>query len=219
MTNAIQIPATFQTIPIDGSGKKVGFALIGMVELKKSQLLPAFEHCVFAKPTALVGDDIREMKKLAAKYNIPENSVYSYENFDAIKYNKAVDAVYIVLPNSLHKTFAIRAAKAGKHVLCEKPMSVNVKDAEVMIDVCRKKNRKLMVAYRIHYEPHHQLMRNWVQKEIFGKVKMLETFNGEYIDDASQWRFKKDLAGGGVLMDLGIYCINTMRFLKGNEPV
>jgi predicted dehydrogenase len=98
-------------------------------------------------------------------------------------------------------------------------MATSISDAEAMIDACKKADRKLMIAYRIQYEPHHQLMQEWMKNDVFGKVKIIECFNGEYVDDASQWRFKKSLAGGGVLMDLGIYCINTLRYLTGKEPL
>lgn len=199
--------------------QQVGFAIIGIGELTESQLLPAFEHCPSAKVTALVSDDLDKVKPLAKKYGIEEDGLYTYDDFDRIAENKNVDVVYIVLPNSLHKEYTIRAAKAGKHVLCEKPMAASEEEARAMIDVCKAHNKKLMVAYRIQYEPHHKVIRQWVKDDVFGKVKIIEAFNSENIDDPTQWRFKKELAGGGVLMDLGIYCVNTIRFLKGAEPI
>jgi len=199
--------------------KKVGFAVLGLGELTETQLLPAFEKCEYAEPVALISEDTDKANELAKKYCIHNASVYSYDNFDSIANNDRVDVIYIVLPNALHKDFTIRSANAGKHVLCEKPMATSISDAEAMIDACKKADRKLMIAYRIQYEPHHQLMQEWMKNDVFGKVKIIECFNGEYVDDASQWRFKKSLAGGGVLMDLGIYCINTLRYLTGKEPL
>jgi predicted dehydrogenase len=216
MANEIKTPNQLSS---NGSDKKAGFAIIGIGKLTESQLLPAFKYCEHAKPAALVGGDTEKMQKLARQYGINEKNIYSYETFDSIRLNREVDAVYIVLPNSMHKEFTVRAAEAGKHILCEKPMSVNITDAKAMIEVCKRESRKLMIAYRIQYEPHHRLMKEWVRNDVFGKVKMIESFNGEYIGDPSQWRFKKSLSGGGALVDLGIYCINTVRFLKGEEPV
>jgi len=198
--------------------KQVGFAIVGVGELAEGQLLPAFKECQHATVVALVSDDEEKTKALAKEYGINEENIYNYENFDNIASNKEVEVVYIVLPNSLHKEFTIRAAQAGKHVLCEKPIAATTEDAQQMITACKNANRFLMVAYRVQYEPHHQLMKDWVRNNIFGKVKIIECFNGQYIDDASQWRFKKALAGGGSLMDLGIYCVNTTRYLTGLEP-
>lgn len=209
MTNKSQRPAV----------RQVGFAIIGIGELTESQLLPAFEHCPAARVTALVSDDLEKIKPLAEKYGIPEDSLYSYDDFDRIADNEDVDVVYIVLPNALHKEYTIRAAKAGKHILCEKPMASSVEEAGAMIEACKKYDKKLMVAYRIQYEPHHKVIKEWVKNDVFGKVKIIEAFNSENIDDPTQWRFKREMAGGGVLMDLGIYCVNTIRYLKGAEPI
>jgi predicted dehydrogenase len=199
--------------------KKVGFAILGVGELTESQLLPAFEKCKYAELAALITDDRDKAHELAKKYNIEQANIYSYDNFDAIADNERIDVVYIVLPNSMHKDYTIRSAKALKHVLCEKPMATSVSEAEEMINACRKADRKLMIAYRIQLEPHNEVVREWIKNHVFGKVKAIECFNGQYVDDASQWRFKKSLAGGGVLMDLGIYCINTIRYLLGKEPL
>lgn len=199
-----------------GTHKKVGFAIVGLGELTETQLLPAFEKCKLAQPTALVSDDNGKLKELSEKYNII--STYSYDDLDSIEKDPHVDVVYIVLPNAMHKEFTIRSAIAKKHVLCEKPMATNVADAQEMIDICKNENKKLMIAYRVQYEPHNQLIKNWVQNKVFGETKIIECFNGEFVDDPSQWRFRKELSGGGVLMDLGIYCINTIRFLTENEP-
>jgi predicted dehydrogenase len=113
------------------------------------QILPAFGKCKYARPTALVSGDPDKAAKVAAQYGIPAKSIYNYKNFDEIKNNKDIDVVYVVLPNSMHAEFTIRAAQAGKHVLCEKPMSVSSAEAQRMIDSCKKQKRKLMIGYRI----------------------------------------------------------------------
>jgi predicted dehydrogenase len=186
--NSLKSSVTY--IPLEVH-KKVGFAILGLGELTETQLLPAFEKCKYAEPVALISDDIDKANELAKKYSIQEASVYSYDNFDSIADNDQIDVIYIVVPNALHKDFTIRSANAGKHVLCEKPMATSISEAKAMIDACKKADRKLMIAYRIQYEPHHQLMKEWMKNNIFGKVKIIECFNGGYVDDASQWRFKK----------------------------
>jgi predicted dehydrogenase len=115
----------------------------------------------------------------------------------------------------MHEEFTIRAAKVGKHVLCEKPMATSAAAARRMINACKEAEKKLMIAYRIQYEPHHAKIKEWMQK--YGKVKIIEMFNGQNIGDASQWRLKR-LAGGSALPDIGIYCLNTARYLTREEP-
>jgi len=126
--------------------------------------------------------------------------------------------VYIVLPNSMHEEFTIRSAKAGKHVLCEKPMATTVAAAQRMIDACKTAGRKLMIAYRIQYEPKNRQIKEWTRSQEFGKVRIINAFNAQNIGDPSQWRLKRALSGGGSLPDIGIYDLNTVRYLLGEEP-
>lgn len=198
--------------------KRIGFALVGLGHLTLEELLPAFGECKYAKPVALVSGDAAKAQKVANQYGINPQSIYNYQNFDQIKDNKQVDVVYIVLPNSMHEEFTIRAAKAGKHVLCEKPMTVSSASAKRMIAACENAGKKLMIAYRIQYEPHNRMVMDWVRTKKYGKVRMIEMFNGQNQGDPSQWRQKKALAGGGSLPDIGIYCFNTARFVTGEEP-
>jgi predicted dehydrogenase len=167
---------------------------------------------------ALVSGDAAKAATVASQYGIDSKNIYDYTTYDRMADNKAIDAVYIILPNGMHHEFTIRAARAGKHVLCEKPMANSARECEEMIDACRKANRKLMVAYRIQYEPHNRTLMKWIRDKQYGKVKLLELFNGQHIGDPAQWRLNKKLAGGGSLPDVGIYCLNTCRFLLGEEP-
>ncbi|MDQ6762398.1 MAG: Gfo/Idh/MocA family oxidoreductase [Bacteroidota bacterium] len=198
--------------------KKTGWAIVGISKLVIDEVLPAFNLCKHAKLVALVSGDNKKAKSVAKQYGLNEKAIYNYNNFDDIKDNAEIDIVYIVLPNSQHKEFTVRAAKAGKHVLCEKPMATSADDAQIMIDACSEANKKLMIAYRIQYEPKNRRMMRWVRNEKYGKVRLLEGFNGMNIDDPEEWRLKKLLSGGGPLVDVGIYCINTFRFLLGEEP-
>jgi predicted dehydrogenase len=198
--------------------KRIGYAIVGLGNLSLGQILPGFGASKYAKPVALVSGDAVKAGKIAAQYGIDPKNIYNYQTFDQIKNNPEIDAVYIVLPNSMHEEYVIRAAKAGKHVLCEKPMAPTAKACQNMIDACKKANRKLMIAYRIQYEPLNRLAMTWARDQKFGKVKFVELHNSQNIGDPSQWRLKKALAGGGSLPDIGLYCLNTSRFILGEEP-
>jgi predicted dehydrogenase len=198
--------------------QKVGFALVGLGRLTMNQLLPAFAKTRFAKPVALVSGDRAKALKVAAQYGIAERSVYDYGNFDRIADNPDVKVVDIVLPNSLHAEYTVRAARAGKHVLCEKPMAVSVAECRQMIDACNKAHVKLMVAYRSQYEPLDRSIAKQLREGRFGAIKAFSAFNGQNQGDPGQWRLKRALAGGGALPDIGLYCLNAARFLSGEEP-
>jgi hypothetical protein len=133
--------------------KRIGYAIVGLGHLSLNQILPAFGSCKYSKPVALVSGDAAKAANVAQQYGISPTNIYTYQNFDSIKNNKDIQAVYIVLPNGMHEEFTIRAAKAGKHVLCEKPMANDSKEAQNMIDACKAASVKLMIAYRIQYEP------------------------------------------------------------------
>ncbi len=172
-----------------------------------------------AKLVGAISGTPSKLKDWQSKYNIPEKNCYNYESFDAIKDNPEIDAVYIITPNALHKDQAIRVANAGKHVICEKPMSINAKDGQAMIDACKKNNVKLLVGYRMHFEPKTlEIIRMRKDGEL-GKVLFFQGLCGFTIGDPTQWRLKKELAGGGAMMDIGIYAINGARYMIGEEPI
>ena len=167
--------------------------------------------------TALVSGHRDKADRIAAQYNVPANSIYNYENFDQIANNPAVDAVYVALPNSMHAEYTIRAAKAGKHVLCEKPMCLNVAEAEQMIAACKTANVKLMIAYRCHYEPTNLRAIQLIRSGALGQVQAIDSPFGFNISPG-EWRLSKKMAGGGPLFDVGIYSLNASRYLTGEEP-
>lgn len=236
MKNANKRPKTNKVKPIDLPGimaesekqktlapakmsleHKVGFAFVGLGTLTLNELLPAIHASKFAKPVALVTGDMEKAKKVASQYGIPETGLYTYENFDEIKENKAVEAVYIVLPNYLHEDFTKRSAAAGKHVLCEKPLAHEVASAKRMIAACKKANVKLMVAYRMQFEPFARHVKSLVEQEKFGKIRIVDSVNVQN-SGSHQWRLEDDKAGGGPLPDIGLYSINTTRYILGEEP-
>ncbi|MEO5996061.1 MAG: Gfo/Idh/MocA family oxidoreductase [Chitinophagaceae bacterium] len=198
--------------------KRIGYALVGLGKLTLEQILPAFGSCKYSKVVALVSGDPEKAANVARQYGVSPSAIYTYQNFDSIKNNPDIDVVYIVLPNSMHAEYTIRSAKAGKHVLCEKPMATSSKDAQKMIDACKDAGKKLMIAYRIQYEPHNRMIQSWVRENKYGKARLIEATNVQNSGDGNQWRLKKELAGGGSLPDIGLYCLNTSRFLLGEEP-
>jgi predicted dehydrogenase len=198
--------------------QRVGYAVVGLGHLALEELLPALSTCKKSKLVALVSGSPEKLKKVAAQYGIKPTSCYNYENFDTIKSNPEVDVIYIVLPNGLHREYVMRGAKAGKHILCEKPMANTSAECRDMIAACKEAKVKLMVAYRIHYQPHNRYIREQLQKKIFGASKFIEATNSQSSANEKHWRHNKALAGGGALPDIGLYCLNTTRFILGQEP-
>ena len=167
---------------------------------------------------ALVSGHPEKAQKLAARYGVKDKSIYSYQNYDTIKDNPEIDVVYVVLPNSMHPEYTIRAHQAGKHVLSEKPMANTPADCQAMIDAAKKAGKKLMVAYRCRYEPFNKEVIRMVREQELGPVKIVVSDHGFNIGDPNQWRLKRELAGGGSLMDIGIYSLQAARYITGEEP-
>ncbi|WP_324673352.1 Gfo/Idh/MocA family oxidoreductase [Hymenobacter sp. GOD-10R] len=201
--------------PVD---QRVGYAVVGLGHLTLEEILPALSQSKKSKLVALVSGSPDKMQKIARQYGVKPDNCYSYETYDKLKDNKEVDVIYIVLPNSMHMEYTVRGAKAGKHILCEKPMATSAKECEKMIEACEKAGKKLMIAYRIQYEPMNRKVQELVRNKAYGKTKMIEAMNCQNQGDPNQWRQKKALAGGGSLPDVGLYCLNTVRFLLGEEP-
>ena len=198
--------------------RKTGYCIVGLGRISIDHFMPATKASSNAKVTALVSGHRDKAERMAAQYGIPASGIYSYENYDAIADNPNIDAVYIALPNSMHAEYTIRAAKAGKHVLCEKPMSTSVADARAMIAACQRAKKKLMIAYRCHLEPVNLRAVQLIREGRLGKVQAIESTFGFNIGP-NEWRTNRKLAGGGPLMDVGIYSLNACRYLTGEEPV
>ena len=184
-----------------------------------TRVADAMQSCKAAKLVGVISGTPSKIKDWQTKYNIPEKNCYNYENFDQIKNNKDIDAVYIITPNSLHKPQAIRVAQAGKHVICEKPIALNAAEGQAMVDACKKANVKFLVGYRMHFEPKTLEIIRMRNAGEFGKVLFFQGLCGFKIGDPSQWRLNKELAGGGSLMDIGIYAVNGSRYMIGEEPI
>ena len=198
-------------------GRKIGYCVIGIGRIADHFLQGVLESSN-SKITGFVSGHRDKAERFAAQYGVPKSSIYSYEDMDRMRDNKEIDAVYVALPNSMHAEYTIRSAKAGKHVLCEKPMSTTVSDAEAMIASCKAANVKLMIAYRLHYEP---LTLKTIQMIRDGALGEVQTINGAFGFNIAQgeWRTTKKYGGGGSLFDVGIYVLNACRYLTGEEPV
>jgi len=197
-------------------GRKIGYAVIGLGRIA-GHFMPGVLNTTNSRITALVSGHRDKSQRIAYQYGVPDSSLYNYQNFDLIAQNPAVDAVYVALPNSMHAEYTIRAAKAGKHVLCEKPMCTSVADAESMIAACKAANVKLMIAYRCHYEPTNLHAIQLIRDGALGQVQAIDSAFGFNIGPG-EWRLNKKLAGGGPLFDVGIYSLNACRYLTGEEP-
>lgn len=199
------------------AAKQVGWAIVGLGQLALEEIMPAFAECELSKPVALVSGHPDKARKVAEKYNISPDAIYDYDTYDRLAENKEVDAIYIVLPNSMHAEFTSRGLKAGKHVLCEKPMATSVAECEQMLAVAKETGKKLMIAYRLHYEPFNMKAMEICKSGALGKIKTFVSTNGQNVK-APNIRLSANL-GGGPMGDVGIYSINAARYTIGEEPV
>ncbi len=200
----------------------IGVAVVGLGKLSQGQILPALKRTRGVHLAALVSGHPDKAQKLAAEYGLSNKAVYSYENFDNIARDPDIQIVYIVLPNHLHADFTERSFKAGKHVLCEKPMAVTIAECERMIAAGKTAGKQLMIAYRCHYDPVNVTGMQLMRKGVCGKPRLINAVMGKQtaLDDPSDaWRLDMAMSGGGALADMGIYGINATRYLLLEEPV
>lgn len=199
------------------AGKKLGVALAGLGGYSTGQLGPALkltEHCRLA---GVITGSAEKGRRWAADYGFPEKNVYHYDQMHRLADNPDIDIVYVVTPNGLHAEHAIAAAKAGKHVICEKPMANTVAECDAIIAACRAAGVKLGMGYRLHYDPFHEELRRLARTQEFGPfMRMRGGF--AFTMGRHQWRAQKKLAGGGPLMDLGVYVIQEAFMAAGDAP-
>ncbi len=197
---------------------KTGIALVGLGGYAGGQLAPALQKTTGCYLAGIVTGTPSKIPVWQKKYAIPDSNIYNYNNFDAIKNNPDIDIVYVVLPNNMHAEYTIRAAEAGKHVICEKPMAITVKECDAMIAACKKHKVHLSIGYRLHYDPFNKEMMRCGAGKVYGKIKKLSGGFG-FIAKPRQWRLTQKYAGGGPLMDLGIYVIQAMCYTTGMLPL
>jgi predicted dehydrogenase len=199
-------------------GDQLRVAILGLGSYG-GRVADAMKSSTKSKLVGAISGTLTKIADWQKKYNISETNCYNYQTMSNIKTNNEIDAVYITTPNALHKPQTIAMAEAGKHVICEKPMATNAKDAKAMIDACRANNVKLLIGYRMHFEPKTLEAIRMRKAGELGKVMFFQGLAGFRIGDPTQWRLNKTLAGGGAMMDIGIYAINGARYMIGEEPL
>lgn len=200
--------------------EKLGIALVGLGSYATGQLAPALQETERCRLAGIVTGTPAKAERWQKEHGIPEASTYNYETFDRIADDDAIDIVYVVLPNGMHAEYTVRAAEAGKHVICEKPMATSVAECERMIAACEAAGRKLSIGYRLQFEPHHLEAMRLGQEEAYGPVRVMENAFGFHLGGPpTRWRLDRELAGGGALMDVGIYALQAARYTTGEEPV
>jgi predicted dehydrogenase len=200
------------------SRKKLGFALCGLGGLASAQIAPALQKTQNCRLAGIITGTPSEADKWKAQYGIAGKSIYSYDTMHRMADNPDIDVVYVLTPNALHLGNALVAANAGKHVFCEKPMEISVERCQQMIDAVKAAGRRLGVAYRCQFEPHHLECVRIAHEQEFGALKVIDAHFSNQTEPPG-WRLQRALAGGGPLMDLGIYALQATRYLTGEEPI
>ena len=199
--------------------KRLGVALVGLGNYSNVMLGPALKETGNCYLSGIVTGTPEKATKWAAEYNLKQQNIYSYDNYDDIKDNREIDIIYVVLPNSMHAEYSIRALEAGKHVICEKPMAMNAEEGREMIAAAKRTDRKLAIGYRMHYDPFFIEAKRLGREEVFGPVNYMECALGyRSTPQPGSWKIKKSM-GGGPLYNLGVYPIQSARHVKGSEPI
>ena len=218
MPGGVDLPASPPSRP---DGDSVGFAIVGLGGYALNQMMPSFFDARRSHVAALVSGNPGKRAKVAAAYGVSDDALYDYDTFDQIAADDRIDAVYIVLPSGLHAEYAERAFAAGKHVLCEKPMALSSAECERMISAAEKAGRKLMIAYRCHFEPYNLLAMELMRDKAVGDIRLVRT-NQQYrmgpTSPEENWRANRALAGYGPLEDYGIYGLQSALYLTGEMP-
>ncbi len=196
---------------------KVGWAIVGLGELALEEVMPAFREAKFSEPVALVSGHPDKARKVAEAYGMEPKNIYDYQSYDRLAENSRVEVIYIILPNTMHAEYTLRGFKAGKHVLCEKPLAVTVEEGERMVAAAKQANKMLMTAYRLHYEPFNLKVMELCRQKAVGELKTFSAANCQDVK-APNIRLSKRL-GGGPVGDVGVYCINAARYVTNEEPI
>jgi glucose-fructose oxidoreductase len=218
LPNGLELPANGQPRKRPDS---VGFAIVGLGGYALRQMMPRFAETDRAHIAAIVSGNPEKLRRVGDAYRVPADARYSYAEFDRIASDNRVQAVYIVLPSGLHADWTVRAFAAGKHVLCEKPMALSSAQCQRMIAAGRRANRKLMIAYRSHFEPHNMEAMKLMAQNAVGQLRLIRTEQSYRMGPTSpseNWRVNRALAGGGPLEDLGIYGLQAALYLSGQMP-
>jgi len=198
--------------------KRLGVALVGLGYYSTDLLAPALQLTKNCYLAGIVTGTPAKAEKWKQEFRIPEKNIYNYENFNSISNNPDIDVIYVVLPPSMHAEYVIRAANAGKHAWCEKPMAMTEAECKSMIDACNKNKVKLSIGYRMHHEPNTKQIIQFRKDQTYGKVMKAEASAGYFEGRTNHWKQIKKL-GGGCMYDMGVYPLNAARYSTGLEPI
>lgn len=199
--------------------EQLGVALVGLGNYSTNLLAPALQRTKYCTLAGIVTGTPAKAEHWKRQYRIPDKNVYDYTSFDGIANNSDIDVVYIVLPNSMHAEYSIRAANAGKHVWCEKPMALTIKECEAMIKACRDNKVSLAIGYRMQHEPNTQTLIRYGKEHTYGQVRSISAAAGFYDDNQTHDWHRKKAMGGGAMYDMGVYPLQAARYCSGEEPM
>jgi predicted dehydrogenase len=199
--------------------RKLNFCVAGLGSLATGQIATALQKTKYCRLAGVVSGHPQKAQNWKNRYNLPDKNLYDYDTMEKLADNPDIDVVYVVTPNALHAEHTIKALKAGKHVFCEKPMEVSVAKCQEMVDAAKAANRMLGVAYRCQYDPNHLECFRLGREKVYGAIKSLDAGFGRTMNNTTEWRLQKAMAGGGPLMDVGIYALQSTRCATGLEPI
>lgn len=209
---------SWASITVPKKKDRLGVALVGLGYYSTDLLAPALQLTTQCRLAGVVSGTPAKLRTWQERHRLPDASLYDYANFDTIANNPDIDVVYVVLPPSMHAEYTIRAAKAGKHVWCEKPMAPSVRECEAMIKACRDHGVTLAIGYRLHHEPNTQRIMQFRREQKYGAAVRATAEAGYFDPRKDHWKQKKAL-GGGVMGDMGVYPLNALRYGTGLEPI
>ena len=208
----------FPSCAFPGNQKKLGVALVGLGYYSTDLLAPALQQTDYCELKGIVTGSPEKIPVWQRRYGIEDKNVYNYENMGEIANNPDIDVIYIVLPTGLHAKYAIKAAEAGKHVWCEKPMARTAEECRQIIEACNKNKVKLSIGYRMQHEKNTQTIMKWADTQPYGAIKNGISEAGYNGGTINPWKLEKDM-GGGAIYDMGVYAINGCRYASGMEPL
>jgi glucose-fructose oxidoreductase len=210
--------SVFANLLVPQGKKRLGVALVGLGYYSTDVLAPAFQLTKNCYLAGIVTGTPLKAEQWKRKHNLADKNIYNYENFNSIVNNPEIDVMYIVLPPSMHAEYVIRAANAGKHVWCEKPMAMTAAECQRMIDACKKNNVALSIGYRMHHEPNTKQIIQFRKELTYGSVRTVKAAAGYFDPRTDHWKQKK-IMGGGAMYDMGVYPLNAARYCTGLEPI
>jgi glucose-fructose oxidoreductase len=208
----------FSHILIPQTKARLGVALVGLGYYSTDLLAPALQLTQHCELKGIVTGTPEKAERWKKQYNLQDKNIYTYASFDTLANNPDIDIVYVVLPPSLHAEYSIRAARAGKHVWCEKPMALTVSECEQMIQACKQNRVTLSIGYRMQHEPNTQQVIRFGKERTYGLVQKADAAAGYFDGRTNHWKQKKNM-GGGAMYDMGVYPLNAARYCTGLEPL